>query len=244
MRFSLLTYNIHKAIGVDRKFSPERIAEVIEHHSVDIVLLQEVDRGAPRSNHLDLASHFARMLRYDYRAVGINVYLRRGKYGNATLTRYPITHQCNVDLTIGRRKRRGAQHARVTVGDGVRRARLDVFNLHLGLLAGERKRQVARLLAAAPLAHLSEDDPCIIAGDLNDWRNLLRRQLEPAGFRCASNHGRWSIKTFPSYAPAGGLDKIFYRGRLKARNVFRSRLKAARLASDHLPLIAEFELEA
>ncbi|MGE3181508.1 MAG: endonuclease/exonuclease/phosphatase family protein, partial [Phycisphaerae bacterium] len=46
MHLKLLTYNIHKAIGVDRQFSPERIVEIIEHYDPDICLLQEVDRGA------------------------------------------------------------------------------------------------------------------------------------------------------------------------------------------------------
>ena len=55
MRFNLLTYNIHKAIGVDRVFDPSRIARILEHHDADIVLLQEVDRGVRRSNHRDLA---------------------------------------------------------------------------------------------------------------------------------------------------------------------------------------------
>ena len=90
MRFRVLTYNIHKAIGVDREFAPDRIVDVLRHHDADVALLQEVDRGVPRSDHLDLASYLARRLEYRYRAVGMNVFMKKGKYGNATLSHFPI----------------------------------------------------------------------------------------------------------------------------------------------------------
>ena len=52
MRFRLLTYNIHKGIGgIDRRYRPERVVEAIAHCQPDIVLLQEVDDGVPRSSH-------------------------------------------------------------------------------------------------------------------------------------------------------------------------------------------------
>ena len=56
VKLRVLSYNIHKAIGVDFKFRPERIIEILAHHNADLVLLQEVDRHAARSNRLDLAS--------------------------------------------------------------------------------------------------------------------------------------------------------------------------------------------
>ena len=246
MRFSLLTYNIHKAIGVDRVFDPSRIAAIIEHHDADIVLLQEVDRGVPRSDHLDLAACLARDLRYQYRASGMNVFLKKGKYGNATLSRYPIGRQRNIDLTVAWRKRRGAQHTRILLRKRGGEAVIDVFNLHLGLSATERRRQVERLLRSHDIARLSGAHACIIGGDMNDWRGVLRRRcFRSAGFSCATDHrpgSNWSIKTFPSYAPTGGLDKVFYRGGLRLLHARRSRLELARVASDHLPVIAEFEI--
>ncbi len=256
MKFRILTYNIHKAIGLDRKFRPDRIVAILRHHDADIVLLQEVDRGAPRSNHLDLASHIARALQYEYRAVGMNVFLKKGKYGNATLSRFPIDRQRNIDLTIGWRKRRGAQHTTIHL-PGLNSAHaksdaskatstpVDIFNLHLGLSATERREQIRRLLDTKDIGSLTDDCRCIIAGDMNDWRGVLKRQrFAPAGFQCATNRrpgSRWSIKTFPAIAPTGGLDKIFYRGPLTLVHAYRSRLKLAMSASDHLPVIADFE---
>ncbi len=245
MLLRVLTYNIHKAIGTDRRFAPERIVAILRRYDPDIALLQEVDHGAPRSNSIDLAAHLARELNYDHHVVGLNVTLKRGRYGNATLSRYPIGRQHNVDLTIGRYKPRGAQHTRITIPGGRQTIAVDVFNVHLGLLAQLRRRQVELLLAAKGVEHLAPDTACIVAGDMNDWRGLLRRQFQPAGFACATDHrpgSNWSIKTFPSAAPTGGLDKVFYRGPIRLIRAHRSRLKLAQVASDHLPVIAEFEI--
>lgn len=245
-RLRVLSYNIHKAIGVDFKFRPERIIEILAHHNADIVLLQEVDRHAARSNRLDLASEIARSLVYPYRAVGMNVFRRFGKYGNATLSRFPIGRQRNIDLTVSWRKPRGAQHTRVHVPVGPTAVDIDVFNVHLGLSASERSVQVQRLLESVDIKHLAPEQPAIIGGDMNDWRGLLRgRCFGPCGFQCATNYpgGRGgAIRTYPSYAPAGGLDKVFYRGALTPLNAQGSPLRLARLASDHLPIIVEFEV--
>ena len=59
MKIRVLSYNIHRAIGIDRRFAPERIVEILKGHDADIVLLQEVDEGAPRSRELELAKELA-----------------------------------------------------------------------------------------------------------------------------------------------------------------------------------------
>jgi endonuclease/exonuclease/phosphatase family metal-dependent hydrolase len=245
MHLRLLTYNIHKAIGIDGKFAPQRVVDVLGHYQADVVLLQEVDRGAPRSGMLDLAALLGRELGYAYRAVGMNVFMRCGKYGNATLSRFPIGRQHNLDLTIGGAKRRGAQHTRIHVVRGMRRADLDVFNVHFSLMALLRRQQMRRLLAFIA-AFDSPSTPCVVAGDMNDWQGMLKRRFfVPAGFACATNRrpgSRWALRTFPSIAPTGGLDKIFCRGPLRVVQVRRSHLKLARVASDHLPIIADFEV--
>jgi endonuclease/exonuclease/phosphatase family metal-dependent hydrolase len=143
VRLRLLSYNIHRAIGVDRRFRPDRIAEILAAHDADVVLLQEVDEGVPRSRELDLARELATAAGYPYLAVGHNVTLRRGRYGNATLSRHEIVRERNIDLTVGFRKRRGCQHTEIRVqGAGRRTQRLEVFNLHLGLSARERLTQL------------------------------------------------------------------------------------------------------
>ena len=243
MKFRVLSYNIHRAIGVDRRFQPERVARIVRAHRPDIVLLQEVDEGAPRSRELDLARELGDLLGLPYRAVGHNVTLRKGRYGNATLSRFPILCERNIDLTIGNWKRRGCQHTAIALGESESR-RLEVFNLHLGLSARERARQIEILARSRELADLKTDAPCVIGGDFNDWRSLLVPLLT-GGMKFAltteSSPGR-PLLTFPSFFPRGALDRIYSRGPLHALDSQRCRLRLSRLASDHLPVITDFEL--
>ena len=123
---------------------------------------------------------------------------------------------------------------------------MDVFNAHLSLTAPLRRRQIERLLATQDVLRLDPHHPCIIGGDMNDWYGSLKTKLlAPAGFRCATSSRpdtRWTIRTFPSFAPAGALDRVYFRGKMKLLHVHRSRLNLARVASDHLPVIADFDL--
>lgn len=70
MQFRVLTYNIHRAIGLDRRFRPERIVRVLKHYEADICLLQEVDEGAPRSRELNLAKEIAEAAGYPHVVAG------------------------------------------------------------------------------------------------------------------------------------------------------------------------------
>ena len=247
VRLRILSYNIHRAIGVDRRFRPERIVEIVESHEPDIALLQEVDEGVPRSRELNLGRELAQALGYEHYAIGHNVKLPKGRYGNATLSRYPILRERNIDLTIGFRKRRGCQHTLVAVPAAHGRLRrLEVFNLHLGLSARERERQLGVLLRAREFASLPFEVPCVVGGDFNDWRSLLRPFfVDMLAFRSATGgDGRRdrAIKTFPSFFPQGSLDRIYFRGPLRLVAGRRCRMALSRVASDHLPVVADFEL--
>ncbi len=243
-----MTYNIHRAIGLDRRFRPDRIAAILRDHDLDIVLLQEVDEGVPRSREQDLARDLAHELNYPHLAVGHNVSLRKGRYGNATLSRYEIVRERNIDLTTDDRKRRGCQHTTIDVGALTGGSyHLEVFNLHLGLSAWERERQIGLLSRSREFADLADKTPCLLGGDFNDWRSRLRLLIvEGMGFRCATDRptrrGPKAIKSYPSISPRGGLDRIYYRGGLRLLSADRCRSQTARVASDHLPLMAVFEI--
>lgn len=242
-----MTYNIHRAIGLDRRFRLDRIVKIVADHDVDIVLLQEVDDGVPRSLRMNLAKELAEELDYPHYAVGHNVSLRKGRYGNATLSRFPILRERNIDLTVGNRKRRGCQHTTIDVGpDGAQRRQLEVFNLHLGLSARERERQAGTLARSREFVDLGRQTACLLGGDFNDWRSLLRAFfVEALGFRCATDRTRrlrpQAIKTYPSFSPSAAPDRIYFRGGLRLLSVARCRHQIARVASDHLPVTAHFE---
>jgi endonuclease/exonuclease/phosphatase family metal-dependent hydrolase len=249
MQIRVLSYNMHRAIGVDRLFRPERIARVINHHQADIVLLQEVDVGVPRSRQLDLAKEMAEAAGYPHYVTGLNVKLNKGMYGNTTLSKFPITQSRNIDLTVGRRKARGCQYSSIQVNNSSDFSQnIEVFNLHLGLSSQERVRQIGLLIHSEEFSPLTPGAPCLVGGDFNDWRTLLGPIFtDILNFECATNHSRGyhnPYLTYPAFTPTGGLDKIFYRGPLELIKRRRCWMGITRLASDHLPVIAEFEMQA
>ncbi|MBL4783540.1 MAG: endonuclease/exonuclease/phosphatase family protein [Porticoccaceae bacterium] len=250
MKLRIISYNIHRAIGLDRRYQPDRIIKILDDHDADIVLLQEVDEGAPRSREHDMAREIAGALGYPHYAAGHNVSMRKGRYGNATLSRFPITRERNIDLSVGERKRRGCQHTAIEIPtDHEQSTRLDVFNLHLGLSPLERQRQAGMLMRCREFTSIQPNDACIIGGDFNDWLSRLRALfVEGMSMQCATDKETRirtrPIKTYPSFAPRGGLDRIYYRGKLQAISAMPCRHQVARVASDHLPIIAEFNLES
>ncbi len=250
MKFRIITYNIHRAIGLDRRFQPDRVIKILQDHDADIVLLQEVDDGAPRSGNIDMAREIADALGYPYYAAGYNVSLKKGRYGNATLSRYPIANERNIDLTIDNLKQRGCQHTsiQIDVGDAGL-FQLEVFNLHLGLAPLERQKQAGILLRSREFSEIEHASAAIVGGDFNDWLSRLRAFfVEGMALQCATDRETRlrtrPIKTYPSFSPRGGLDRIYYRGNLRHTNAMSCRHRAARVASDHLPVIVDFELES
>ncbi|MEM9489525.1 MAG: endonuclease/exonuclease/phosphatase family protein [Myxococcota bacterium] len=243
MQLRVLTYNIHKCIGgVDRRYDPSRICATIAHYDPDLVLLQEVDHLAKRSNRDRQVDLLGDALGYRHRTYYANVKVRSGgEYGNAILSRFPLIDTRNIDLTVSWRKRRSVLHAACRVrldGGGTRTVHL--FNMHLGLSQKERKIQLARFLDSQPFSGFHKRTPIIVGGDFNDVWGNLGKLLEPVGFVGVAR----PMRTFPSYAPVRALDSLYVRGDMQLRRVQRSRLAVAKRASDHLPLIADVELTA
>jgi endonuclease/exonuclease/phosphatase family metal-dependent hydrolase len=242
----VITYNIHRAIGVDRRFRPQRIVDILKHYDADIVMLQEVDEGVPRSRELNLAKELAEAAGYPHFALGHNVSLRKGRYGNATLSRFPILRERNIDLSVEESWiRRGCQHTTLEMNGTGRH--LEVFNLHLGLSARERNKQIDLLKRSHEFSSVDPETPVLVAGDFNDWRSLLQSTFTNGfGFGCATERRRGPyrcIPTYPAFSPQGGLDRIYHRGPLQLVSVHSCRMQIARVASDHLPVLAEFRVE-
>ncbi len=240
MQLRLVTYNIHKGIGgVDRAYRLSRVAEAIRHCTADIVLLQEVDEGVPRSRHDRQVDLLGDALQLPYRAYQANVKLKQGHYGNAILSRFPLADIHDLDLTIRMKKRRRALVAHCRLKDGNHTRTLLLFNVHLGLAGFERTIQLKRILTSHTLAHTRQETSVVVAGDYNDiWGTLGRRLLEPAGFQAACFRRR----TFPAVLPLRPLDRVYYRGSLEVDHSFASRTQVARQASDHLPLVVDFRM--
>jgi endonuclease/exonuclease/phosphatase family metal-dependent hydrolase len=240
MQFRVITYNIHKGIGgIDRRYRLERIVETLAHYDADILLLQEVDDGVPRSRHHCQAELLAEALKMKHQAFQRNVKLKTGFYGNAILSRFPLSDVQNIDLTIPLKKKRRALVAHCRLHEHGHSRTLLIANVHLGLAAFERRMQLRKILGDDIVQHTRQHTPTIVAGDYNDVLGRLGRQVMlPAGFATV---GR-SIRTFPAAYPVQGLDRVFFRGDVQAAHAFAARTKVARQASDHLPLVVDFEL--
>ncbi len=240
----LLSWNIHKGIGgIDRRYKLDRIVEVIRYYNPDIVTLQEVDRDVPRSRRDHQTEYLAESLAYPYSVFGPNVTLKTGCYGNATLSRSPISHWTNIDLSFKGKKARGALYCQIRTQVAAHRFTIHLVNIHLGLSGLERRWQIRRLLESDDLTHLDSTSRIVVAGDTNDWSGALARgRLKKQGYSCVTGIGRRASLTFPSWQPVGALDRVFLAGALTGEHRFRSRLKLARQSSDHLPILVDLEL--
>jgi endonuclease/exonuclease/phosphatase family metal-dependent hydrolase len=234
----LLTYNIHKGIGGgDRRYRIERVVEVIATEEPDLVCLLEVDRNVRRSRFHDQPRLLADRLGAVAHLYQLNCPHKEGGYGNLVLTRWPVRRHAHVSLSHGRRKPRGAQLVVVDTPSGA----LHLVNWHLGLAERERRWQVRHLLAHAEFRE-SQHLPTLIAGDFNDWRNTLsRHSFREHQFIQATWPAR-RFRSFPAFLAVASLDKIFYRGALWVRSIRTVKSRLARRASDHLPLVVDFEL--
>lgn len=224
---TVASYNIHRCFGTDRKYLPERTAEVLQSVDADVVALQEVDMRLLADDRHQL-DYIAAATGMDCIA-GPNIQDHRGKFGNALLSRYPVSDVRLIDLSVRRFEPRGAILARLDVHG----LPVLVVATHFGLNAGERRLQVQRLIEAIDTS--PDQVPTVVMGDCNEWK---------------PNHGALRIlnrrfglsmmpRTFPSRFPMLPLDRIWVwpRDGLRRVSVFATPL--TRLASDHLPIRAE-----
>ncbi|CAM2163020.1 Endonuclease/exonuclease/phosphatase family protein [Paraburkholderia sacchari] len=225
---SLVTWNIHGAVGTDFRYAPDRIARVLKEIDADVVALQEVPLGG--ASHFDVLAVLS--VATGWQAVaGPTLDMPARRFGNAVLTRCPITETRAIDLSFGSREPRGALDVDILY----RGEPLRVVATHLGLSRRERYAQVAQLLAAFDRPSL----PVILAGDINEWflwRHALR--LLSGHFRAAP-----APATFPSWWPVFALDRIWMHPVRRLLSVRVHRAGEARVASDHLPLVARISAD-
>jgi endonuclease/exonuclease/phosphatase family metal-dependent hydrolase len=226
----IATYNVHKCRGIDGRTRPERIARVIAALQADVVALQEI--------YDDQAEYLGTELGYNF-CFGENRKLKSRPYGNATLSRIPFKTIKNYDLTHGTRERRGILRSDVQFSGKT----LHLFNVHLGTAFLERRYQGRELLSERILAQLGLSGPRVIVGDFNEWTRGLCTQLMSAQFAAADlKKFRRSARTYPGFLPMLNLDHIYFDRELDLKSLELHRSRVALVASDHLPLIADFRL--
>jgi endonuclease/exonuclease/phosphatase family metal-dependent hydrolase len=244
--FRIAAYNLHKCRGLDSKTSPSRIISVLRELDADILCLQEVVNApdvAPStitSGIYDQAAEIARSLPEYSWAFGANRPLRGGTYGNMTLTRLPLRGWRNHDLSRQRRERRGVLETEIEISPNII---AHVFNVHLGTGHMERRFQAKRLLGPGILTHNLFKGPRLIIGDFNEWtRGLTTRLLRQRFQTFRPRHAARFPRTYPGILPLLSLDHCYYEPPLQLESTTLWRSRKALIASDHLPLVADFHL--
>ena len=230
MKLTVASYNIHKAVGVDRRRDAGRIVAVLREIDADIIALQEADlRFGQR------ASVLPRALLDDtpWQAVPVAKRPRSlGWHGNAILVRRDMDIIGSEALDLPMLEPRGAACAEIGHGKGAFR----VVGTHLDLSGVRRSDQIRSILAHLHQAH--PDMPEIMLGDFNQWssRNGAMRVFD----------ARWTVlspgPSFPSQRPVARLDRIALSPQWEviSHGVHHSALSAQ--ASDHLPIWATIRL--
>ncbi len=239
----ILSYNVHRCVGVDRILDVGRIADVIAAQAPDIVALQEIDVGRARTGGIDQAHQLAQRLGM---AFHFNAALRieQEQYGDAILTALPERLIKAGALPghprLSRLEPRGALWVAVTIA-GVE---LQVINTHLGLVPREQWRQSEALAGPDWLGAAVGAKAVILIGDFNATPRTrayrtLTAQLKEAR-RAAPRPTR--TPTFPSTMPVLAIDHAFVGSGIVIEAVRTPLDSISRLASDHLPLIVDFHL--
>ena len=239
-RLRVATYNIHKCRGLDQRISLDRVAAVIAELDADVVAIQEildVQTGKPQ---FDQARGVLSALEGYHSCFGENRTLYGGPYGNMTLSRLPIRVCENYDLTWRHRERRGCLRSDIQLANG---AVLHLFNVHLGTSFRERRHQGRRLLTADVLNRPEYLGPRIVVGDFNEWTRGLASKLMRDAFE-SIEPGKFFgyARTYPGVFPVLHLDHFYYDFHLTLTDFRIHRSRKALVASDHLPLIADFEI--
>lgn len=224
------SYNIRKAIGLDRRRNPARILDVLHEIDADVVALQEADRRfGSRSSAIPvdmILEHSAyKPVDYDIRPGGI------GWHGNAILVKRSVEILAHAPIHLPVLEPRGAVLAELGLG----KARLRVVGMHLDLSGLWRRRQVrtilAQLASRPPM-------PTVMMGDLNEWARV-------GGCLSEFGHG-FSVaetgRSFHSRRPVAALDRIIFGGGVDLLDAGVHRSAASSRASDHLPIWARISL--
>ena len=239
-RLRVVTYNIHKCRGMDRRVRPARIVEVLREIDADVVALQEVLSIRSGTAEDDQARFIAEGLGFEYR-MGVTRRLHGGLYGNLILSRLPMRSSYFIDLSHPGREHRGCLRTDLVVAS---QRLVHIYNVHLGTAFVERRRQARKLVGAAILSGDDVTGTRILLGDFNDWTRGLPTRLFSQHFGCDDvriHLGR--RRTYPGVLPFLHLDHIYLDPNVSVERALLHRSRTALIASDHLPLVADLRLE-
>ncbi|MDQ0416327.1 endonuclease/exonuclease/phosphatase family metal-dependent hydrolase [Croceifilum oryzae] len=244
MKLRVMTFNIHHGKGTDRRVDLQRIVEIIAAHQCDVVGLNEVDcYFSKRSHYVDQIGWLAEALGMNH-AFGHAISspakkrVERKRYGNAILSRYPITFERNHVFQFPSilMEDRSLLESHIQLPTQT----LHVYNSHLSLNPWIHRKQVNYILH-----HCSDhSSPTIMMGDWNmrpkskPWKKIAYHFTDV----CQANDPTMRYATFPSSRPRTQLDYIFVSRDLSVQSA--EVVQSNTFASDHLPLLTTLFLQS
>lgn len=224
-KMRLASYNIRKAIGLDRRRDPARTLEVINQIGADVILLQEADkRLGPRPTALPRS-----LIRDHTDFVPVDLAVNEvslGWHGNAILVRRGLAVGEPMRIELPGLEPRGAVSA--VIGD-----RLRVVGVHLGLIRRNRHGQLRAIRKAIEAC----TRPTAVLGDFNEWSPRAGLEEFQEVFEMHAP-GR----SFHASRPIAALDRVGLSAGLTLRAGGVVETGLARVASDHLPVWVEVTL--
>jgi endonuclease/exonuclease/phosphatase family metal-dependent hydrolase len=230
----IATYNIHRCRGMDRRVVPARIIDVLRDIDADVVALQEVVGAGPAG--AGQAEEIGACLGMGWVMASVRT-LRKHQFGNVILSRHPIVHHSQYDLSWRTCEARACQRADLDIAGHM----LHIYNVHLGTAVLERRYQAGRL--ASFVHDRRVNGPKVILGDFNEWMRGLATKTLSALFESVDISAHLNRRrTYPGLFPVVHLDHIYYEGRVEVLSVEMPRTRKSLMASDHLPLVANLRI--
>ena len=229
------TYNIHRCRGLDGRTNPTRVADVIRAIDADIVALQEVvGASSTSSGH---AEEIGAQLGMGW-VMAPARHLRGALFGNVVLSRFPIRHHTQYDLSWKTCEARCCQRVDIAIDEDT----LHLYNVHLGTAFLERRYQAGRLSAILHDRRIGQ--PKIVLGDFNEWMRGLATEMLSERLKSIDLRGHLRRRrTYPGVFPVVHLDHIYYDGKVEVVKLDLPRTRLSLMASDHLPLVADLKVQ-
>jgi endonuclease/exonuclease/phosphatase family metal-dependent hydrolase len=239
-QLTLMTYNIHSGVGVDRQYDLGRIGHVLKDERPHVAALQELECRSWRTAFDDQSGVLAADLGLTSSFCATRS-AEEGSFGLAVLSAFPVLHHQQYDLSHATHgEPRSCLRVDVEVEPG---AALHVFNCHLGLTVRERTFQRKQMMSDAILLSEELRHPVVVMGDFNDRpisvvHRTLRKHFRDA-FSAAGK--RWG-PTFRFGPIPVRLDHIYVSGSIRVLDCWVLNNALTRVASDHRPVIASVEV--
>jgi endonuclease/exonuclease/phosphatase family metal-dependent hydrolase len=237
----VIVYNIHAGKDAAGADNLQGIVALIRETRADLVLLQEVDRHTRRSGGVDQPAVLAARSGFHV-AFGSALDYDGGKYGVATLSRWPIAFDTLYRLPVdppqeragGSREPRGLLRSDITSPYGT----ILVFNTHIDASREDTWRQQEARVIVSTVADARRSRPLVLlGGDMNSTpesavQQIVRRPgLRDAFAECGSGLGL----TYPADSAVKRIDYLYLTGAMRCA---RAEVRGTRV-SDHRPLLVE-----